>query len=230
MNNKILSVVLVAGIATTGFAAVGSANETLSGSIQVDTLQVREIFEKSRNGEVLTSDEQNIFDRAKSHFTKKGHKGFGKRKGLKHLSEEEREALETMTDDEKKAFFDSKKEEMQAKKEARKSVIDTLISGNTLTTEQETIRVEMLEKIESGDGKLGKRDNAEIIEKILKGETLSSDEQVKFEEMQAKRSQREEKKEILQSIRDKVDAGEDLTDEEQNILDEHKSYKKGRHR
>lgn len=76
MNNKILSVVLVAGIATTGFAALSSADD--NGTILGGNSEIRELIEKSRNGETLTADEQATLDEVKA--SKKGHGGFGKRK------------------------------------------------------------------------------------------------------------------------------------------------------
>jgi len=47
---------------------------------------------------------------------------------MNHLTEEEKTALESMTDDEKKAFFDTKKAEMQVKRQSHEAVIDKLLA------------------------------------------------------------------------------------------------------
>jgi len=44
------------------------------------------------------------------------------------LTAEEKTALESMTTEEKKAFFEAKKTEMQAKREAHEAVIDKLLA------------------------------------------------------------------------------------------------------
>lgn len=53
-----------------------------------------------------------------------------------------------MSDDEKKTFFDAKKQEMKAQKQAGKAVIDKLIAGETLTAAEEATRLEMIAKME----------------------------------------------------------------------------------
>ena len=170
MNNKILSVVLVVGIATTGFAGISAANNTTNSSENKGWFErwVKRISEKSNH--------------------------FGKRKGLAHLTEEEKTALETMSDDEKKTFFDAKKAKMKAQKEAGKTVIDKLIAGESLTAAEEATRLEMIAKIEDFGGnhtRKGKGEWREIIAKILAGDELSADEEIKLAQMQAKRAERE---------------------------------------
>ena len=204
MNNKILSLVLVAWIASTWFAGISAANSdlTLSGtleSIESGVKNMTQWWEK-----------------------------FWKRKGGGNLTDDEKLALESMNDEEKKEFFDAKKAEMKAQKEARKDLIDALITGESLTTDQETLRIEMLEKIGDTDSKFGKRDNAEVIAKLLNGEVLSADDQVIIAEMQEKQAEREAQRALLEPIKAKLDAGEELTDEEQSLLDEAKSQRKGK--
>ena len=65
MNNKLLSVVLVLGIASTGFAAISSANDSTSGSV---TTQMHQLFEKIKSGTELTTEEQAQLDAAKAQF------------------------------------------------------------------------------------------------------------------------------------------------------------------
>jgi len=47
---------------------------------------------------------------------------------MNDLTAEEKTALESMTNDEKKAFFETKKAEMQAKRESHEAVIDKLLA------------------------------------------------------------------------------------------------------
>lgn len=52
MNNKLLTVVLVAGIATTGFAGISAANEGLLGeNIENKVDSIESSFEKRFDGE-----------------------------------------------------------------------------------------------------------------------------------------------------------------------------------
>lgn len=205
MNNKILTVVLITGITATGFAGISAANEGVFGEDieqRVDALEEKLDFDGEKKSK------------------------FGKRKGLKNLTEEEKLALESMSDDEKKAFFDAKKEEMKANKEAKKAIIDALIAGESLTADQEAQRLEMLSEMEERivDAKELKP-GAEIIMKVLAGDELTDDELSELSSMQEKQAEREAKREILAPIKEKLQAGEDLTDEEQAIWDEHKQQR-----
>jgi hypothetical protein len=66
-----------------------------------------------------------------------------------------------MSDDEKKAFFIAKKETMMAEKEASKAVIDKLINGESLTSAEETIRLELLARMEDTGSNHKGRGNGE---------------------------------------------------------------------
>jgi len=217
MNNKILSVVLVAGVAVTGFAGLSSANETGTGFFKGNS-EIREIKEKIESGVEITETEQTLLDEARS---KKGGNKFGKRKWLKNLSDEDKALLETMDDDEKKAFFDAKKAQMNAVKETHKAVVAKLIAGETLSDDEELARVEILERL-SGD-KAAKKPGTEVIKKLVNGETLSATEITQLAEMQAKHEEREAQKAIIEPIKAKLDAGEELSDVEQALLDEAKA-------
>ncbi|MDA9129270.1 hypothetical protein N9J72_02215 [Candidatus Gracilibacteria bacterium] len=199
MNNKILSVILVLGIASTGFAGISAANsgQTLSG--------------------VTNSIEQGVtkMSEGKSHF--------GKRKGLKNLTDEEKATLDSLSDEEKQAFFAAKKEEMVAQKEASKAVMDKLIAGETLTAAEDATRLEMIAKMaEHADGERTKP-GAEIAAKILVGDELTADEETELAEMQEKQAEREAQKALLEPIKAKLEAGETLTEAEQATLDEAKA-------
>jgi len=190
MNNKILSLILVVGIASTWFAGISAAN---SGLLWEDIEQRVDAMEsKLKSG-----------------------------KGMKHLTDDEKASLESMTDDEKTVFFTAKKEEKKAEKQAWKAVVDKLINGETLTADEEAIRLEILAKIEERSGKHSKS-GAEIIAKILAWDELTSDEEIELAQMQEKQAKREAQRAIIEPIKAKLQAGETLSDEEQVTLYEMK--------
>ncbi len=221
MNNKVLSVVLVLGIASTGFAGISAAS----------------------SGSTLSQTKSEIQQRFGGQKEKRGYDGFGKRAGFGHLTEEEKASLETMSDEEKQAFFAAKKSEMEAQKTAHKAVIDALIAGQSLTADQEAMRLEMLAKMQ--DDTHPRRDGGDIIEKLLAGDELTDDEQAELIKMQelhasreaekakidamsetereayfaAKKAEMEAKMETLKPIFEKKKAGEALTADEQAQLD-----------
>ena len=228
MNNKIVSVVLVAGIAATGFAGISAASETSTGSFLKWNTEIKELFQKAKSGVELTAEQQATLDEAKANRGEKGAKHGGKRKGGGNLTDDEKTSLEAMSDEEKQAFFDVKKEEMKAQKEATKGVVDALIAGDTLTANQEATRLEMIAKMSDTDSHHKGKGNGEwkeIIAKILAGDELSADEETQLADMQAKRSEREAQKAIMEPIKAKLDAGEELSDEEQATFDDYKANK-----
>lgn len=210
MNNKILSAVLVVGIATTGFAGISAANEGLLG----DNIEQRVDTLESKIQERVWGD---------------GKRGFGKRKWLKNLTDAEKLALESMSDEEKQVFFEAKKAEKKAQKEVRKAVVDKLIAGESLSSSEEDIRLEALAKIEERSGKKSKP-GADIIAKVLAGDELTADEQAELIQMQADRVEREAQRAIIEPIKEKQKAGEQLTEEEQSILDAAKAERKQKKR
>jgi len=154
---------------------------------------------------------------------KKGFDGFGKRKGFNHLTDEEIIALASMTDDEKKAFFDAKKTEMKAEMEAHKAVIDKLILGETLTADEEAMRLEILAHFEDENNTHSmRRDGGDIIAKLLAGDELTEEEQTELADMQAKHEEREKVRALVEPIMEKMKSGETLTDEEKMILEANK--------
>lgn len=165
MNNKLLSAILIAGVTATGFAGISSANDT---SI-TDTSTVNE----------------------KSFWGKKLH---GKR-GMKNISEEDKVLIESMSDNEKKEFFEAKKEELKVNKQAKESVIDDLLAGNTLTIEQEVLRAEII---------------------------------TQRAEKKAKKVEREEQREVMKAVMQKKKSWEDLTQDEETLLEAFKSEHKGK--
>jgi len=208
INNKVLTFVLLVGIVSTGFAGISAAN----------------------SGQTLSEKTSGMQQGVKKMFSDGKH--FGKRKWFWNLTDEEKAALDSMTDEEKKEFFQAKKAEKQAQKEEKKAVIDKLLAGESLSASEEALRGEMLIKIEEW---AHKRNNADIIAKVLAGDALTEAEQIELVEMQEKHAERKAQKAIMEPIKAKLDAGEELTDEEQIVLDEVKAERKshkrgGKHR
>lgn len=167
MNNKLLSAILIAGVTATGFAGISSANDT--SITDISTVNEKSFWGKKMHGN----------------------------RGIKNMSEEDKVLIESMNDSEKKEFFKAKKEELKANKQAKESVIDALLAGNTLTLEQEVLRAEII---------------------------------TQRAEKKAKQIEREEQKKIMKAIKEKKNNWEDLTVEEEELLDSFKEKHKGKKR
>ena len=187
MNNKILSAILIAWIAATGFTGLSYADtETIDDWVKT--------IKESRQFSWDDSERKG----SRWEWKKWSEKWHFK---MNNLTDEEKISLETMSDEDKKEFFEAKKTEQQAAKveqkaqrDSREAVIDSLLAWERLTTEQEVLRTEIINE---------------------------------REERKVKQVERESKMEEVKIILDKKHAGEDLTDEEQTILDEMKDSKKG---
>ena len=255
MNNKLLSVVLVAWIATTWFASMSSANDSTTESISekiksgFERIQLTDeqkaerkaakeaiapIFEKKKAGTELSETEQTQLDTFKSQYKggKKGKRG-GKR-GMKNLTDEEKTALEAMSDEDKKAFFEAKKEERTAQKEAKKAVMDKILNWTTLSSIEEATRLEIVAKMAEKEANSewkkrgGNNESVWIMKKLVNLETLTDEEKTTLTEMKAKREQRQAAKEAIAPILEKKKAGTELSETEQTQLDTFKAEHKGK--
>ncbi len=124
---------------------------------------------------------------------------FKKGKGwfMKWLTDEEKTTLESMNDEEKKVFFETKKAERETERESKKverqaheNVIDKLLAWKNLTSEEETLRSEIIEKrAERKVQREVKNAEMEEIKSIMKKkkswEDLTDEEQVKLDEMKS---------------------------------------------
>lgn len=61
-----------------------------------------------------------------------------------NLTAEEKNTLTSMTESQKREFFEKKRAEKKAKRTAQENVIDKLLAGETLATEEEKIRQEII--------------------------------------------------------------------------------------
>ncbi|MDD2870706.1 MAG: hypothetical protein PHS49_01845 [Candidatus Gracilibacteria bacterium] len=177
INKKILAVVLLASVTAAGIG-VTFADDSSTGSTGTGV---------TNNG---------FF---------KNFKDFGgfkhRKEGFKNnLTDDEKTEFASMSDVEKKSFFDKKREEQivlmeknKVDRELREGVIDALLAGKSLTSEQEILRNEII------------KERAERKTKMLEKE----EEMTKF-----------------RAIMDKKKTGETLTSEEQTILDNSRHTKK----
>ena len=102
------------------------------------------------------------------------------------LTDEEKTALSSMTDDEKKTFFETKRQEAQALADAKEAVIDKLIAGETLTdSEKVTLETIKTERAEAKAKKAEMEEIRTILEKQKAGTTLTTDEQAKLTAFEA---------------------------------------------
>lgn len=111
---------------------------------------------------------------------------FGKG-GKNSLTDEEKTAIEAMSDTERQEFMSAKKEEMTAKREAQEAVIDALLAGDTLSADQEAVKQEIInERAERKTAMAEKQAQMEILKPIMEkkraGEELTADEEAQLEE------------------------------------------------
>jgi hypothetical protein len=78
-----------------------------------------------------------------------------------------------MSDKEKKEFFEEKRESMKASRDAKESVIDDLLAGNTLTIEQEVLRAEIIsQRADKKAKQLDKQAQREVMKTIMEKKNL----------------------------------------------------------
>jgi len=103
-----------------------------------------------------------------------------------NLTTEEQKALETMTDAQKKEFFDKKRAEAKVQMEARENVMNKILSWETLTSDEQKIKDEIVKQ--RAEIKTKKQDMEEIrtiMQKQRNGETLTTEEQTKLDTFKA---------------------------------------------
>lgn len=104
------------------------------------------------------------------------------------LTDAEKTALQSMSDTEKKAFFDKKRTEAETKMEAREAVIDKLLAGQTLTSDEETLRQTIITertamKAKRAEMKAEMEKIKAVLDKKATGTTLTSEEQALLDSM-----------------------------------------------
>ncbi|MDP2090834.1 MAG: hypothetical protein Q8K30_04525 [Candidatus Gracilibacteria bacterium] len=178
INKKILAGLLLVSIVTAGIGST-FANDTNTGTTSTGRI-IKGEFKKGLGG----------FGFGK-HFGNKG--------GYYNLTDAEKTALKSMTNDEKKAFYDKKglenkkiMDENFAKKEKEEAVIDALLAGNKLTDEQNALRNEIIKERNERKIEMQKRKNQmdeikKIIDKKESGIELTTEEKTKLEELKGEK-------------------------------------------
>lgn len=221
-NKKILAGTILATlvITTAAYAANTNWNETLNTKQKTELTQeqkaemqeMKTLFEKVKNWETLTTDEQAKLDTFKAQQPQRweGKHGkwwddrwkwprwdewFGWRWGFwgwfHNLTDEEKTQLESMTDEAKDDFFEAKRQEQEVKMLARETVIDKLLNNEVLTEADKVIVTEIkAERAEQKERKLQAEAIRTIFEKSKNWETLTSDEQAKLDEFKAQQPQK----------------------------------------
>ena len=112
-----------------------------------------------------------------------------------NLTDTEKKSLDSMTDEQKKAFFSKKMEEQikvmeknKADRDLKEWVIDTLLAWWTLTTEQQALRTEIIKeradrKKDMIEHESQMKEIKTIIDKKNTWAELTSDEKLKIENM-----------------------------------------------
>lgn len=160
---------------------------------KVDREQVRTLMQKVKSGETLTEIEKTTLENVRKNFKwSKFQNRFNKFKKIwNNLTDEEKTALKSMSDEQKKEFFTKKREEKKLEKETHRKVIDKLLAWETLTTEEENLRAEIIrkraERQKNREEMRAKREQVKIIlDKKKAGETLTDEEQATLNEMPRK--------------------------------------------
>lgn len=101
---------------------------------------------------------------------------------MTELTEAEKISLESMTNAEKQAFFEKKRTEMEAKRDAREAVIDKLLAGATLTSDEEALKKEIIKeraemKAKRTEMEANRKKVEAVIAKQKAGTTLTAEEQ-----------------------------------------------------
>ena len=116
---------------------------------------------------------------------------------MKGITDEEKESLAEMTEEEKQEFFAQKRSERDAEMEAKKAerqayetVIDKLLAGEILTSKEEVLRAEIIEKrAERKALRLEREAEMQEIKSIMDKKQewveLTEEEQAKLDEMKA---------------------------------------------
>lgn len=215
-NTKILAWLLITGVAVTWVTFASSSTWSkfiwgfskqkieLTDEQKAQMEKVRTLMEKQKNGETLTTEEQAKIDEFKLSMPQRWEWRWfwwKKWKGMwemiwdfkwmmnNALTDEEKTALKSMTDEEKQAFFETKRAEQKAKMESRESVIDKLLAWETLTSDEEVVRQEIITQRAEEKVKRSQMEEVRtLMEKQKNWETLTTEEQEKLDELKIKSS------------------------------------------
>lgn len=223
-NTKILAGTLVAALlaTTAAYAANTETSSTkwifwkqkieLTDEQKSQMQEAKALFEKLKNGETLTAEQQTKLDELKENIPQRWFGKWGKWFGWKwrwwewfdqrwgfwgefhNLTDEEKTTLESLSDEEKQAFFEKKREEQEAKMESREAVIDKLLNAESLSDADKVIVEEIkVQRAEHKARKLEMQAMKVLFDKVKNGETLTVDEQAKLDELKTNMPQKNKK-------------------------------------
>lgn len=186
MNNKLLTWVLILGITTTWFAALSSADDSGERWFKWDP-EIRELFQKAKSGETLTTAEQAQVDEIKAEKEAK--------KAEKEANREAKNGLitalinsDTLTAEQTELRVEML-EKINSTDDERKSsrpwkeIIEKLLQGTELTDEESVELAEMQAK--KLERQQARETIAPIMEKKKVGEELTEAEQAQLDELKA---------------------------------------------
>ena len=151
MKKKVVSWIVLSTVAAGMLVGVVSAD--FSKLSPKKRMEIQTIIQKAKNGEALTPQEQEQLEKIKADF--EGRTGIfewikWKRGFMKWLTQEEKESLAEMSEEERLAFFQERRALRLAEKEDKKvirqwhqAIIDKLINGEELSEEEKEILEEM---------------------------------------------------------------------------------------
>jgi Spy/CpxP family protein refolding chaperone len=105
----------------------------------------------------------------------------GRHRPMIELTDTEKTALTSMSDTDKRVFFDQKHTEMKAKHEVYEAIIDKLLAGQALTADEEILRKMII--TERASKKAKKTQMKAILDKKKTGTALTDDEQKLLDSM-----------------------------------------------
>lgn len=196
MRSKKIALLVLSAI--TAWLVVSWTNANLFDFTNEEKTEIQELVHKLKTGEELTDEEKGIVEEAEATFGWKMNFKKWKRGVMKWLTEDEKTALASMSDEEKIEFFEIKREEKKVAMEEKKAdrenheaVIDKLIDWEELTSEEE-----------------------EILEEI----------KAKRAERKLQKIEKEKQKEEIKMIKDKKLNWEELSEDEEMLLNELKNH------
>ena len=126
MNKSVLTALVV----MPAIAASSLVGVTFANSNSVDTSSVKNGFQKQIQGGL-------------NHLKWDHRMNGGMIHGMQNLTDDEKKSLESMTDTQKKEFFQKKMDEQKAKMDARDAVLDKLLNGESLSDADKVIVTEI---------------------------------------------------------------------------------------
>lgn len=191
-KDKVLSGIILGallGVSTLSYVNADTTATSSTGS-KVSFEQIKALLDKQKAGTTLTDAEKQILEANKPadgkrwHGWPRGERWFGGPE--MQLTDAEKTALQSMSDSEKQAFFEKKMETARAERDAKEAVIDKVLNGESLTSDEQTLLTTIKTERAAQKEERAKRE-AEmtamkaIFDKQKAGTTLTADEQAKLD-------------------------------------------------